>query len=354
MGKRGGYVFVMQEKRHWGRRIFLGILAAVAVLILGLFLANMAINNRVELDSVTITVQNLPSDLENWSILVISDLQGRELGSHQSALADTLKNVNVSCVVLCGDMVGKDGNVEPLLELLDLLPADKPKLLITGDSDPDFTTGYAHESTSVYMDWALQAREHGATLLDEPVCITRGSSNIWFVPEYMYSLNLDSMENAYSSRLESYSGQSLTADQAADKRLCEYELNRIQRLKEVREGMTAKDIQVAVSHTPLTQSYVSTMFSWSEKSEYFSLRNASLILAGHYCGGNWRLPGKGAVYVSELGWWPEDSLIEGKSMLNGIPQYISPGLSANPAETLPGRVFNQPTATIVYLTARMN
>ena len=78
------------------------------------------------------------------------------------------------------------------------------------------------------------------------------------------------------------------------------------------------------------------------------------MLAGHYCGGQWRLPGKGAIYVPEYGWFPEDRLIQGLDYLSGLPQYISPGLGAS--DYYPwqrGRVFNSPVVTLITLTARI-
>jgi len=85
------------------------------------------------------------------------------------------------------------------------------------------------------------------------------------------------------------------------------------------------------------------------------MRYASLILAGHYNGGQWRLPFAGAIYVPELGWFPKDSLVQGLSYVEGIPQHISPGLGSDPHyEYMPGRVFNPPVMTRIVLTRKAN
>ena len=95
------------------------------------------------------------------------------------------------------------------------------------------------------------------------------------------------------------------------------------------------------------------MVAWSAKESVFSIRYASLILAGHYNGGQWRIPGAGAVYVPEFGWFPEDRLIRGLSYLGDIPQYISPGLGSDPHyEYQPGRVYNPPVITKIILTRK--
>ena len=125
-------------------------------------------------------------------------------------------------------------------------------------------------------------------------------------------------------------------------------------LEQIRKEILPTDIQVALTHTPLTREYVADLVSWGGKEDTFSMRYASLILAGHYNGGQWRLPFVGAVHVPELGWFPEDSKIVGLSTVNGIPQYISPGLGTSAAAGLPPiRLFNTPTVTLITLTSKL-
>ena len=163
------------------------------------------------------------------------------------------------------------------------------------------------------------------------------------------------MRRVYEKQLEDLNSRaaSLTADDAARLRAVEYELERLNELEATAAAFKPGDIQVVLSHTPLQEDYVADMISWSDKEEVFSIRYASLILAGHYNAGQWRLPFGGAVWVPELGWFPEDHLVQGLSYLHGIPQYISPGLGADP--TLPvekGRLFNSPVITRITLTRR--
>jgi predicted MPP superfamily phosphohydrolase len=53
------------------------------------------------------------------------------------------------------------------------------------------------------------------------------------------------------------------------------------------------------------------------------------------------------------GWLPEDSHLVGLSTVQGVTQYISPGLGVSDAYAIPLRLFNTPTVTILTLTARM-
>ena len=263
---------------------------------------------------------------------------------------------NVSCIVLSGDMVGESGDVDPLLQLLDMTPRDVSVYLIAGDSDPPPLNPAAHGSISPYADWLQAAVEHGAIYLDEPQSQVRGDSTLWLIPEYLYSLDLDATEAAYAAQRDALRGEELilTADQAAQLRVAEYQLEKIASIREKLTQITEDDIQVAISHMPLDDEYVSTMLQWTTKEDVFSFHRVSLILAGHYCAGQWRIPQVGALYCPAFGWFPEDSLIVGLNYLSGIPQYISPGLGASPYYSLqPGRLFNSPAITYVQLTNRM-
>ncbi len=357
LGKRkNAYIFAPEPKHH-GRTALIWVLSVVAVLVLGVLGINFVINHQVRLDSFRLTVQNLPEDLENWSILHISDLQGQEIGSGQSGIQSAISGKSYSCVVFTGDMVGKDGNVQPFLDLIALLPASTPKFLIAGDSDPSaLVDATAHGSLSVYADWVTKVQQAGVTVLDEPLSVTRGKSTIWFVPEYYYSLDLDSMETAYQNQLSSLNETSsgLSPDEAARKRVAQYQLEKIARIREIKKTITAKnDVQIAVTHVPVTREEIDETRAGTSSGEIFSIQNAALILAGHFCGGQWRLPGGGAMYVPDYGWWPEDENLQGLNYLRGVPQYISPGLGASDYYPFPGRLFNQPVVTLIYLTSRV-
>jgi predicted MPP superfamily phosphohydrolase len=315
------------------------------------------ISSRVVVRDLKLTVLNLPADLENFSILHISDLHGARFGKEQKAIATALGSTRYSCVVMTGDMLGEDRDVEPLLELIALMPHDVPKFLIAGDMDGDIVESTAHSSLSVYAQWVEELQARGVKTLDRPALITRDKGRIWFVPEELYSLNLDGMQNTYQKQWEDLNSRaaSLTPDNAARLRYLEYEIQRIEDLREIKKQIKPEDIQVVLTHTPLGSDYMADLVSWGNKEEAFSMRYASLILAGHYNGGQWRIPFAGALYVPELGWFPEDELVEGLSYIEGIPQYISPGMGSDPHyEHQPGRIFNSPVITRILLTRKVN
>ena len=322
--EKNKYVFA-SDRRRFKRphRVLRTILILIPLLVLTFVITNFTVSRRVRLEEVRLTILNLPPDLEEYSILHISDLHGARLGEKQKAIQTALGSTRYSCVVMTGDMLGEDSDVGPLLELIDLMPADTPKYLIPGDMDGTFIETNAHGSLSPYADWAVQLQAAGVTLLDRPMSETRGKGTIRFVPEDIYTLDLDTTASVYKKQLEALNGRkdSLSADDAARIRALEFELERLDAIREARKEFTADDIQI--------------------------------VLTGHYNGGQWRLPGKGAIYVPEMGWFPEDSRIMGLSWLGNIPQYISPGLGSDPHyENMPGRVYNPPVITKIILTRK--
>ena len=354
--EKNQYIFASElTKRQRSHRFRNAVLVLLPILIGALWVLNITVSRRVQLEEVKLTVLNLPNDLEGFSILHLSDLHGARYGENQKAIGTALGNTRYSCVVMTGDMLGENGDVQPLLELIALMPQDTPKYLIPGDTDGPAIETKAHSSLSVYTEWAKELQAAGVQILDQPVLITREKGRIWFVPEELYALDLEGMRNVFQKQLAEMNGRktSLTADDAAHMRAIEYETARIDALRELRKEFLPTDIQVVLTHTPLSEDYVADLISWMEKEDLFSMRYASLILAGHYNGGQWRIPFAGAIYVPELGWFPKDEQVQGLSYVDGIPQYISPGLGADPHyEHQPGRIFNSPVITRIELTRK--
>ncbi len=354
--EKNQYIFASElKKRNRGHRFRNAVLLLIPILVLSFVVLNFTVSKRVRLEELKLTILNLPEDLEGFSILHLSDLHGARLGDEQKAIGSVLKDKSYSCVVMTGDMLGEDRDVQPLLELVALLPKDKPKCLIPGDMDGSAVETKAHSSLSVYTEWAQELQQAGVQILDRPVLIEREKGRLWLIPEDLYALDLDMTRAIYTSQLENLNKRaaSLTADDAAWNRALEYEIERIDELKKIKKEFKSTDIQVVLTHTPLSEDYVNDMISWADKEDVFSMRYASLILAGHYNGGQWRIPFVGAVYVPELGWFPEDSLVQGLSYQAGIPEYISPGLGSDPHyEHQPGRIFNSPVITKIVLTRK--
>ncbi len=342
------------EESHRGRTFLAGLAVVVLLLVAGLFTWNFALNHTVTYEKTYVTIASLPEALENFTILHLSDMNGVALGENQSALRKVLEGKSPNVVVLSGNMVGAEGDVDALLELIAIFPKGTTVLLLPGDDDPALYASAAHGSLSPYAPWAAELQAAGIVILDEPYAITRNKATIWFVPEGLYSLDLDNSQAAWQAQLDALisAGGDLTPDQAALKRTAEYQVQRLIRIRETLGTIKATDVQIMVTHMPLTKEHVTASRSAASDRDVLSMRRVSLVLAGGYCGGQWRLPGVGAIWAPELGFFPEDHLIRGLSFTGGVWQHISPGLGVSPLyPLLPFRMFNSPVATLVVLTS---
>ena len=356
MARRQQYIFSDEPQRGKGPLIVL--LVVFLLLAAGLFTANLAATHTVAYTREYVTISNLPTGLDSFTILHLSDLNGAELGDRQSAVKKAIgTRSSYGAVVLSGNMVGESGNVQPVLDLLAQLPAGTPVLLLPGDADPALYATTAHASLSAYADWAQTLIDAGVIILDEPHSITVSKATIWFTPENLYTMDTASTEKAWQNQIDMLDAQvePLDADQAALRRTAEYQVQRMQRIREKITSIKESHIQVAVSHIPLSQAAVAESRAWST-NKIFSMNNVSLILSGGYCAGQWRLPGLGAIYVPELGFFPKDELITGMGYLAGVWQHISPGLGAGEGYPwfMPMRLFNSPGATMLVLSATVH
>ena len=177
------------------------------------------------------------------------------------------------------------------------------------------------------------------------------------LPEDLYTLNIPSARKAYQKQLDGLNAlPTLTADQAALQRLAVYQLDRLDRIEAAMAEMTSKDMQVCVSGMPLTQEYITTAKQNADPKAVCAMNNVDLIVAGGYCGGQWRIPGVGALYVPELGWFPEDSQVQGLNFFGGIWQYVSPGLGKGLIYPwwMSFRLFNSPAVTTITLSKNIS
>lgn len=355
MARRQRYIFAEEPRR--GRGFLIGLLITFLLLTAFLITVNFAMNHSVSYQNdLYVTIPDLPSALENRTILHLSDLNGATMGENHTALRKALSGRSFSCVVLSGNMVGSSGNAQPVVDLIGILPKDTPVYLLPGDSDPPLYALDATAGLSPYALWAQQLIDAGVTILDKPVPYAYGGGRIWFVPANLYEIDLDNRRENLQNLLDELNArvEPLNADELVKKRTYEYRLELVETTREAIASMRDTDVQIAVSSMPLTRSYIRSALASTNASQIFSYHHVSLVLAGGYCAGQWRLPGLGAVWAPELGFFPEDTLLAGLDYLNGIPQHISPGLGTSDLyPLLPFRIFNSPTATRIVLTTRM-
>ena len=356
MSKSHDPLFAEERRKH----PFIGFLLLLILLIaVTLTVVNTINNSRINLLRETVTVANLPSSLENFRILHISDLHGLYFGQHQEQLKAALGSARYDIVCVTGDITGPDGDMGAFLEMMKLF-RDKPVYFIVGDEDPSPMLTAPHGSTDARADYILQAEKAGAIYLDAPMKITRGKHALWLAPEWIYSLDYEASETAYYRRLNELTAEDPSPERDAVLTAVNYQINQLIRIHQARRETLETDIHVALTHHPLQTAALQSLREWTDSDNESHIRSISLVLAGHYVGGQWRIPGIGAVRAPQSagmennGWFPEDKKIMGLSSMMGITQYISPGLGTSTAIDLPPiRIFNTPAVTILTLTGRL-
>jgi len=355
MARRSNDIFAPQRERR-GIGWLIVILLLLAALIAGGLFMNGAANQRVTLTTEKVAVMGLDKTYEGFTILHLSDLHASELGSDPALWRDLLYGKSFHAIVLSGDMVGATGNDEPLLSLIHALQqvkADVPIYFISGDEDPVPVISTPQGTPEALAGWVRAAQEKGAIYLDAPVSQQVGKRTVWFVPQYLYDMDPDSMIASLTTQIAEMeaTGQQYDAQGSAVYRALTYRLDAMQRTQEAIKLMTDADLQIAVNHAPLEASYIRTSLEWADQTKVFNFRQIDLLLCGDLCGGQWRLPGVGPVYIPERGFFPGDGNVMGMQRINSINQYISPGLGASDFYPMPGRLFNMPAATLVRFTS---
>lgn len=318
-------------------------------------------NGRISTVTRTLSIPGLPSDLEGYTIVQLSDLNGARFGDRQEKLVKAVSAVDYDAICMTGDMVGAGGDAQPLYELIDGLSTTKPILFITGDGDPAPIRAEPDANGSMYAEYIEQLRARGAIYLDSPHLIEVGNANIWFSSALHLNVNTED----YLSQAQALYDAAFASGAAGAEA---YRLSCAQQLDKAAQTMQSTDLHIALSHVPLSDEFVRSMQyaegAMSADSEYDSrsgqyLRLIDLALCGHYVGGQWRMPFVGALYVPDErlprgGWLPEQSQVSGLRRSNSVYIYTSAGLGASCAYDLPPfRLFNTPEMVVIKLTAQL-
>ena len=195
------------KPRRTGALVYPMLLILLLAVIVALNFVN---NGRVKLLNEDVTITSLSKDLEKFRILHISDLHGNEYGANQSTISTMLKTARYNAVCITGDVCAPDGNYDAFLKLIDVFAGRVPVYFVAGDEDPAPIAAQPDAPERVKADYVLAAEEHGAIYLDSPQKLTVGKSAVWFCPESMYGLDIDSSRAAYQARHSALANQPQT------------------------------------------------------------------------------------------------------------------------------------------------
>ena len=345
-----------REFRFWP----LVLLIIVALLGSGIVLNN----NNLSVDEQTLTVVGLPEDLEGYRIIVLSDMSGKRFGDVQSLLLRNINSLKYDAIFCLGDMVGQDGDPTPFYEFLEGLRYPERVYFICGDSDPGpfvktVRTTRASLKRLVLEDWILGAIDRGANYVDAPMSVQVKNATLWLSPATM--LNLET-----TATLETWSNQTAQEEDGvvsgidedyATLPITSYRAQLAQKLYDAERTMKVTDVHISLAHERPSDEFIYTSLEHDPAERY--LTAPELILAGHYCGGVWRLPFVGALYVPDKtlprgGWLPEDSIVRGLSSVGDTQVYVTTGMNISGAVPLmPFRMFNGPQISVLTLTATL-
>lgn len=334
---RSTELFSRRKRRIPILRILCAVVLIVTVLAGGY---NAVVNRSVHVETAAVMIPGLPSALEGYTILHISDLYGAYLGEGHEKLTRALSGKTYSAVCITGDMAAPDGDTQAFLDLIEELQTKKPIFFVPGEQDPAALT-----EDGGLADYIAAAHARGAVYMDAPVYLESLGQKIWFTPESALTLDVDATVRTLSDRLSAQ-------PDAEGAQVIAYQLDRAQRIRDTREQMLEEDVCVVLTHAPLDEAFISGTSEIGVVNQLIS--RMDLILAGHHNGGQFNLPFVGPVYLPGRGFFPGGQGVSGLSRTGEMLQHISPGLGVNPRHILPLRLFNPPTVTLVKLTGKMS
>ena len=345
------------EIRFWP----LFVLALVAMLVGVVVMSNGNVTTLTE----QVTVVGLPRDLENYGILVISDLNGKRFGDQQSVLVRAVESQSYNIILCVGDMVGSDGDPEPFYEFLEGINHPERVYFVAGDADPGPYVDVARDiqgtlAQIVLEDWILGAIERGANYVDAPVRVSVGDSNIWLTPSNFLNVEAISYREEWKDQMQQEEDGTISGLMSDYNSLpfTSYRYALAQKFYEAANSISSSDLLICLSHiVPNDQFIESAALHDSDDGLYLS--EPELIVSGHYCGGVWKIPGLGAFYapnrmLPRYGWFPAKEDVNGLSKIGESQVYLTDGLSTN--SDLPllfFRSFNDPEITLLTLTAKL-
>ena len=182
--------------------------------------------------SYTAGGEKLPEGFEGYRILQLSDLHSASFGNGNARLLRQIRREAPDIIVMTGDMVGAQGDYSPLISLVKTLrqiKAGVPVYLIAGDEDPTPVVSNLHGNPEVLAEWVRAAQEVGAVYLDRPVSQSVGKQTAWFVPEYLYSVDITGMQESLTRQKQDMesAGQQFEGEGGAAYRALCYRLDAI-------------------------------------------------------------------------------------------------------------------------------
>lgn len=285
-----------------------GIIVGTVILsmVIGVSIYNYDLNQTICVVEEEVEISHLPEAFNEFKILQVSDLHGFYFGKNQEQLIELTHQLDYDLLALTGDLgdLDTDPEGEAMKVFLTGISKDKPIVYVEGNHGPFIKDQRTGEKTET----AYWLEEQGVHLLEAPLILEREDSRL----------------------------------------VVAYQTEPFARAEGL-ESVTEEDVLIGVMHYPLDELF----YQGSRQSGTFPPYD--LILAGHYHGGQWRIPFYGAIFVSDIygnGWFPSQSRVSGLNHYSGYYQYVSRGLGASGGNPLlKQRWFNPPEVNLLTLKA---
>jgi len=286
-------------------------------------------NSRIAVKEQIIYIDGLPKEFDGFRILQLSDLHGKSFEDDQSMLIDKVNSLEYDIIVFTGDMEGSNGDMSSFIELLKGINHSEYMFYINGNDELAYS-----EVAGNAFDIGRELSDYGCILLTEPYQINRSGRILW-ISNYFKMSSIKKYAGARDVFLRSREEYNAYSNYMA-------KLENV--FSEIKDN---GDIKIAVTHVPLKLRDYSKL----DKSD---ILDYSLILGGHYHGGQIRIPFYGALFIPDgqnirNGFFPDQKYVMGLVDLGGIQQYVSAGLGAS---TIPFRLFNTPELNLLILKAK--
>ena len=312
---------MLEEVR--GKHIVLIVFIVCVVIII----YNYIDNNRVKVVKQDVIISNLPEEFENFTILQITDLHSKYFGNNQERLTKLINSQQYDFLVFTGDMGNiYDENNSAFIDLIEGINNKKYVFYIAGNSGP-----FVFENEGLRFDYnssksleknkmANILESYGIHLMDQVYGLKRGDNTLW-ISELITNREFNEKTN--------------------------FQFNN-------------GDIRIAITHYPMNESYYENQTAqWRMDDDIFSINNDNnipiydLVLAGHYHGGQWRVPILGALYIPDINgsnFLPNRERVSGLTKWGDYKQYVSRGLGASGDYKFTRfRFFNTPEINLIKL-----
>lgn len=256
-------------------------------------------NSLPVVNEVLVPINNLPEDLDGFTILQITDLHGRYFGNDQKRILALINAQKYDAIALTGDFVDKySPSEEAIFAIIDNLKGQKSMYFVEGNTDK----WSKRSGNNMYRTKLIEGLADRGVIItvNDASFIQKGKHKVWFLSPAYYENNLSS--------------QSL---KSAGKR----------------------DVKIALWHFPFTsldlRSIQKEIDGWyTSRDTNLIVQDFDLLISGHTHGGQARFPLIGAVYAPGFGLFPDDRMIMGLRKEHGRFAYVSTGLGASAAGLL--------------------